>query len=71
MAWARRAADAMGGSTDMIRKSLQRAAVLLAAAGLLAACCTPSDPQSVQPGSGTCGAYIPITTTGNGGGAQR
>jgi len=55
----------------MIRKSLRRAAVLLAAAGLLAACCAPVEPQSVQPGSGTCGAYIPVTSTGNGGGAQR
>ena len=38
---------------------------------LLGACCAPVDPQSVQPGSGTCGAYIPVTSTGNGGGAQR
>ena len=55
----------------MIRKTLHRAVLLLAAAGLLGACCAPVDPQSVQPGSGTCGAYIPVTSTGNGGGAQR
>ncbi len=40
---------------------LQRAAALLVVAGSLAACCTPTTtPESVQPGSGSCGAYFTI-----------
>lgn len=40
-------------------KTWRRFAVLLASAGTLAACCTPvAAPETVQPGSGSCGAYI-------------
>ena len=43
----------------MYWKAGRRLAVLLASAGMLAACCTPvAEPGTVQAGSGSCGAYI-------------
>jgi hypothetical protein len=42
-------------------KDLRRVAVLLAAAGTLAACCTPvAAPGTAQEGTGSCGAYYTI-----------
>jgi hypothetical protein len=49
----------------------RRLAVLLASAGALAACCTPvAAPGTVQPGSGSCGAYFTPSNSPPSGGAQ-
>jgi hypothetical protein len=45
-------------------------ALLLAAACGLSACCTPvAEPGTVQPGSGSCGAYFTIANAPSAGGA--